>query len=331
VLPQGKRVELPSTLGAYSVAYKTQRITFLDTPGHAAFSAMRARGANVTDIVVLIVAADDGLMPQTIEAINHAKAAKVQIMVAITKIDVPGANIDKVKGQLQEKGLAPEDWGWRDDRMSCLSDQEGGHRGAPRKHSARRGSRGAESQREQSARGTVIEAQLEQGRGPTATVIVRTGTLKRAIFHLRKLRRQGEALHGRHGKPLKSAGPSTPVKVLGFRGLPNAGDEFVVMESERAAKALSADRLNDLRMNKLGRRSACRWKLFRQPRCRAAARADDGLKGDVQGSLEALITSLRADRQQKIDSGDVHSARGSNHESDILSRQRRTLSSLGSM
>jgi translation initiation factor IF-2 len=165
-------------IGAYSVEHDGQRITFLDTPGHAAFTAMRARGANVTDIVVLIVAADDGIMPQTIEALNHAKAANVKILVAITKIDVPGANIDKVKGQLQEKGLAPEDWGG--DTIVCpvSAVKNQGIDKLLEAITLEAEMLELKASSEQTPRGTVIEAQIEQGRGPTATIIVKSGTLK---------------------------------------------------------------------------------------------------------------------------------------------------------
>ena len=307
-------------IGAYAVTYKDQKITFLDTPGHAAFTAMRARGANVTDIVVLVVAADDGIMPQTLEAINHAKAAKVQIMVAITKIDVPGANIEKVKGQLQEKGLVPEDWGGDTIvvPVSAIKNQgidqlletillvaEVAELKAPDKAAAR---------------GTVIEAQVEQGRGPTATVIVRIGTLKVGdAFICGNYDGKVKSLIDDAGKPLKGAGPSTPVRVLGFSGLPNAGDEFLVMESERAAKALSQERLNELRLQKLvtpGR--ATLENLFDSLAAGQRPVLNMVLKCDVQGSCEALVTSLKQIDSKKIDLEIVHAAVGPITDSDVL-------------
>ena len=223
-------------IGAYSVTHNNHRITFLDTPGHAAFTAMRARGANVTDIVVLVVAADDGIMPQTLEALSHARAAKVKIIVAITKIDVPGANLDKVKGQLQEKGLAAEDWGGETGICPVAAPKGQGVNELLDRILLECEMLELKASSQQSPRGTVIEAQVEQGRGPTATVIVRMGTLKIGdAFICGTFDGKVKSLIDDSGKPLKSAGPSTPVKILGFSGLPNAGDELVVMVSERAA------------------------------------------------------------------------------------------------
>ncbi len=307
-------------IGAYSVSHDGNKLTFLDTPGHAAFTAMRARGANVTDIVILVVAADDGLMPQTIEAINHAKAAGATIIVAINKIDLPSANPDRVKQQLQEHGLSPEDWGGdticcpvsavRGDGISellsmiCLQAEvmelKAGS-GVP-------------------ARGVVIEAEVEAGRGPTATVIVKMGTLRTGQAYIcgnqwGKIKQ----LIGDSGKPMKEAGPSTPVKILGFAGLPFAGDELVAMESDRAARALSEERLNEIRLNKLAApQRATLESLF--------ATTDSGqrkelrlvVKSDVQGSMEAILTALKDIPDTKIFLTIIHSAVGPITESDVL-------------
>ena len=227
-------------IGAYRVEYKNHPITFLDTPGHAAFTAMRARGANVTDIVVLVVAADDGLMPQTLEAISHAKAAKVKIIVAINKIDLPSANVDRVKKQLQEKELQPEDWGGditKQVGVCGFRDEGHWHQRFAGAHPPRGGNSGTEGQSLCSFRAAlIIEAPRRSGfpdRGPTATVLIRSGTFEERGngYHLRQLFWPGwKLLIDDMGKSLKEAGPSTPVKVLGFAGLPNAGDEFLVME-----------------------------------------------------------------------------------------------------
>ncbi len=240
-------------IGAYSVDYKGSKITFIDTPGHAAFTAMRARGANITDIVVLVVAADDGIMPQTIEAINHAKAAPhVKIMVAINKIDLPSANIDKVKKQLQERDLAPEDWGG--ETIVCPVSAT---KGTGLDHLLEMMALQAEVMELKASptatpRGTVIEAQVESGRGPTATVIVQIGTLKIGDpFICGDYAGKVKSLMDDRGQSIEEAGPATPVKVLGFTGLPNAGDEFLVMESERSAKTLSQERLQVKRADKL--------------------------------------------------------------------------------
>jgi len=306
-------------IGAYSVEHNGQRITFLDTPGHAAFTAMRARGATVTDIVVLIVAADDGIMPQTIEALNHAKAAKVKILVAITKTDVPGANLDKVKGQLQEKGLVPEDWGG--DVIVCpVSAIKGlGIDKLLEALTLEAEMLELKASQEQNPRGTVIEAQIEQGRGPTATIIVKTGTLKVGQpFICGRYSGKVKSLMDDRGKAIKEAGPSTPCKVLGFSGLPNAGDELVGMENDRDAQRLSDERLEEERMGKLSTpQRATLESLFDDLADGKRKKLKIVLKGDVQGSLEALITSLGEIKSKKIDLDIVHSAVGPISESDI--------------
>ncbi len=306
-------------IGAYTVDYKGTRITFLDTPGHAAFTSMRARGAHVTDIVVLVVAADDGLMPQTIEAINHAKAAEhVTIMVAANKMDLPGANLDRLKQQLQERGLTPEDWGG-DTIVVPVSATKG--TGIPElleNMVAQAEIMELKASPTATPRGTVIEAQVEAGRGPTATVIVQMGTLKIGEpFICGDYGGKVKSLVDDRGKPIKSAGPSTPVKVLGFTGLPNAGDEFLVMESEKSAKTLSEERLAKKRTEKLS--------VPQRATLESLLEAADGkkvlrlvLKCDAQGSLEALVASLGQIESKKIDLEFIHSGVGPISESDIL-------------
>ena len=306
-------------IGAYTVDYKGTRITFLDTPGHAAFTAMRARGAHVTDIVVLVVAADDGLMPQTLEAISHAKAAPhVKIMVAINKVDLPSANIDRVKKQLQERELSPEDWGG--DTIVC---EVSATKGTGIDHLLEMMALQAEvmelkASPTATARGTVIEAQVEPGRGPTATVIVQMGTLRTGDpFICGDYGGKIKSLMDDRGKPIKEAGPSTPVKILGFSGLPQAGDEFLVMESERSAKTLSEERLLERRADKLS--------VPQRATLESLLEAADGkkhlrivLKCDAQGSLEALVGALGQIESKKIDLELVHAGVGPVSESDIL-------------
>src|SRR5947207_4153391 len=306
-------------IGAYSVEHNGAKITFIDTPGHAAFTAMRARGANVTDIVVLVIAADDGIMPQTIEAINHAKAAPhVKIMVAINKIDLPSANIDKVKKQLQERELAPEDWGG--ETIVCPVSAT---KGTGIDHLLEMMTLQAEVMELKASptatpRGTVIEAQVEAGRGPTATVIVQMGTLKVGDpFICGDYSGKVKSLLDDRGQPIKKAGPSTPLKVLGFTGLPNAGDEFLVMDSERSAKTLSEERLLAKRADKLT--------VPQRATLESLLEAADGkkvlrivLKCDAQGSLEALVGALEQIESKKIDLEIIHSAVGPISESDIL-------------
>jgi translation initiation factor IF-2 len=306
-------------IGAYTVDYKGTRITFLDTPGHAAFTAMRARGAHVTDIVVLVVAADDGLMPQTLEAISHAKAAPhVKIMVAINKIDLPGANLDRVKKQLQERELSPEDWGG-DTIVVPVSATKGiGIDELLENMAVQAEVMELKASPTAIPRGTVIEAQVEAGRGPTATVIVQMGTLKIGDpFICGHYAGKVKSLIDDRGKPLKEAGPSTPVKVLGFSGLPQAGDEFLVMESERSAKTLSEERLLGRRADKLA--------APQRATLESLLEAADGkkhlrivLKCDAQGSLEALTGALTQIESKKIDLEIIHAGVGPISESDIL-------------
>jgi translation initiation factor IF-2 len=306
-------------IGAYSVMHKGMPITFIDTPGHAAFTAMRARGANVTDIVVLVVAADDGLMPQTIEAINHAKAAPhVKIMVAINKIDLPGANIDRVKQQLQERELSPEDWGGETIVVPVSATKEIGIDELLENMSALAEVTELKASPTATPRGTVIEAQVEPGRGPTATVIVQMGTLKVGDpFICGHYGGKVKSLMNDLGKPIKEAGPSTPVKVLGFTGLPDAGDEFLVMGSERSAKTLSEERLVTKRTEKLS--------MPQRATLESLLEAADGkkhlriiLKCDAQGSLEALTGALSQIESKKIDLGIIHAGVGPISESDML-------------
>lgn len=306
-------------IGAYSVDHNGHKITFIDTPGHAAFTAMRARGANVTDIVVLVVAADDGLMPQTIEAINHAKAAAhVKIMVAVNKMDLPGANLDRVKKQLQERGLTPEDWGG--ETIICPVSAT---KGTGIDHLLEMMSLQAEVMELKASptarpRGTVIEAQVEAGRGPTATVIVQMGTLKTGDpFICGDYSGKVKSLLDDRAKPVKQAGPSTPVRVLGFTGLPNAGDEFLVMESERATKQLSDERLETKRTNKLFvPQRATLETLLETAGGRKVLRLV--LKADTQGSVEAIVNALKQIETKKVDLEIIHSAVGPISESDIL-------------
>jgi len=306
-------------IGAYSVEHNGRKITFIDTPGHAAFTAMRARGANVTDIVVLVVAADDGIMPQTVEAINHAKAAPhVKIMVAVNKMDLPGANLDRVKKQLQERALTPEDWGG--ETIICPVSAT---KGTGIDHLLEMMALQAEVMELKASptarpRGTVIEAQLEAGRGPTATVIVQMGTLKIGDpFICGDYSGKVKSLLDDRSKSVRQAGPSTPVKVLGFTGLPNAGDEFLVMESERATKQLSDERLETKRTNKLFvPQRATLETLLETAGGRKVLRIV--LKADTQGSVEAIVNALKQIETKKVDLEIIHSAVGPISESDIL-------------
>jgi translation initiation factor IF-2 len=306
-------------IGAYSVTYQGQSITFIDTPGHEAFTAMRARGAKVTDVVILVVAADDGIMPQTNEAINHARAAKVPIIVAINKIDLPSANVDRVKTQLQDKGLAPEDWGGETICVPVSATKKTGIDKLLEMILLQAEIMELKASPTAPARATVIEAQIEPGRGPTATVIVQMGTLKVGQpFICGNFWGKVKSLINDVGENAKAAGPATPVKVLGFTGLPNAGDELTAMESEKSVRTLSEERLADLRNQKLAMpQRATLESLFDS--------MGDGhktlrliLKCDVQGSAEALTASLNQIESKKIDLELIHVGVGPITESDVL-------------
>lgn len=307
-------------IGAYSVERNGHKITFLDTPGHAAFTAMRARGANVTDIAVIVVAADDGLMPQTLEAISHAKAAKVKIVVAINKIDLPSANPDRVKTQLQEQGLTPEDWGGETICVPVSATKGTGINDLLDLMLLEAEMLELKSNPATDARCTVIEAQVEQGRGPTSTVIVRMGTLQVGdAFICGNYWGKVKQLINDLGKPVKEAGPSMPVKVLGLSGLPNAGDELVVMDSEKSARLLSEERLAELRGTKLaGPQRATLENLFASMASDAKPTLKAIIKCDVQGSLEAVVASLKEIPQKKITLDMIHTAVGPITESDVL-------------
>ncbi len=239
-------------------------------------------------------------MPQTQEAINHAKAAKVNIMVAINKVDLPGANVDRVKQQLQQQDLTPDDWGGEIPVCPVSATKGTGIDHLLELMTLQAELLDLKASPTADARGTVIEAQLEAGRGPTATVIVQTGTLRAGdAFICGSYSGKVKALFDDLGKPLKEAGPSTPVKVVGFSGLPGAGDEFLVMDSEKDAKTLSEERLVPTAARSSSPRNARRWKASSTATTGDAQDLRLVLKADVQGSLEAIIDVAQPDREQK--------------------------------
>ena len=298
-----------------------KQVTFLDTPGHEAFTKMRARGANVTDIAVLVVAADDGIMPQTIEAMNHAKAAQVPIIVAINKCDLPAANVDRVKKQLQEHGLSPESWGGDVITVDVSATTKKGLDTLLEMILLQAEMMELQASPKIGAKGNVVEAQIEPGLGPTATVLVRKGTLRvgDAVVigqHGCKIR----ALVNDKGQRVKEATPSMPVKIVGLSGLPDAGEEFVVMKNEKEARVLMEQRqLEDraataapaARHTKLedilGDMAEGKKKILRVV-----------LKADVQGSLEAIADSLGKLTSEKIELELIHGAVGNINENDVL-------------
>ncbi len=307
-------------IGAYHVKLKGGRIVFLDTPGHAAFTAMRARGAQVTDIVVLIVAADDGVMPQTIEAISHAKAAKVPIVVAINKIDVPGARSDYVKQQLAEQELLPEDWGGQTICVETSAIDGTGIDFLLEMLLLEAALLELKANPNKLARGVVIEAQVDKGRGAIATVLVQSGTLRVGdVFVSGRYSGRVRAMMDGFGKRMKEAGPSCPVEVLGFTGVPEAGDKFYVVESDKDARAISETRLDRYRNEKLGENSHVSLdNLFQQIQEGEIKELNVVLKGDVQGSVQAVASSLLELSADEVKINIIHQAVGGITETDIL-------------
>jgi translation initiation factor IF-2 len=295
-------------------------ITFLDTPGHEAFTKMRARGANITDIALLVVAADDGIMPQTIEAINHAKAAQVQIIVAINKCDLPTANPDRVKKQLQEHGISPESWGGDTITVEVSASTKKGIDTLLEMILLQAEILELKASPKVPAKGNVIEAQVEPGMGPTATVLVRKGTLRVGDGIVcgpfwAKIR----ALVNDKGQRIKEAPPSTPVKIVGLSGLPEAGLEFNVMKNDKEARALGDQRQLEARGAAAGHGRGSRLEdLLSQLKDGEKKKPHVVLKADVQGSLEAIADSLGKLKGDKVELDIIHGAVGSITENDVL-------------
>ena len=291
-------------IGAYTVDMDARQITFLDTPGHAAFTAMRARGANVTDIAVLVVAADDGVMPQTIEAINHAKAAGVCIIIAMNKMDLPGTNSDRIKQQLNEHGVMVEDWGGS---VGCIP--VSAITGAGIDQLLERITLEAEmlelkANPHKKATGFVIEAQMEAGMGPTATLLVRDGTLKVGDNVLCGAQwGRIKALINYQGSKVRTAGPSLAVKCIGLTGVPGAGDEFSVCASTAEARQLSEALLAELKADELNQTSRSKVSLddlFGKAGAAEVKELNVIVKCDVQGSVEAIVGSLAGIKSEKV-------------------------------
>ena len=307
-------------IGAYHVELENGTIVFLDTPGHAAFTAMRARGAQATDIVVLIVAADDGVKPQTIEAINHAKAAKVPIVVAINKIDVPGARQDYVKQQLVDNDLVPEEWAGQTICVEISAIEGTGIELLLEMLLLEAALLELKANPNKSARGVVIEAQVDKGRGAIATVLVQSGTLKVGdTFVSGRYSGRVRAMMSDDGRRIKEAAPSTPVEVLGFTGVPEAGDLFFVIDSEKDARTISSERQDKYRISKLGAHSHVSLDaLFQQIQEGEIKELNVIIKGDVQGSVQAITESLLKLSTLEVKINIIHEATGGITETDIL-------------
>jgi translation initiation factor IF-2 len=313
-------------IGAYTISFphperkdEIQQITFLDTPGHAAFSAMRARGANVTDIVILVVAANDGVMPQTLEALSHAQAARVPIIVAVNKIDHPNANAMKVRQQLQEKGLVPDDWGGETPFVEVSALTKAGVPHLLEILLLRADLMELKANPTRKAKGNVIESGLEPG-GPTATVLVRKGTLRVGdVVICGEYYGKVRALINEEGQRLKEAAPSVAVKVLGLNGVPQAGLEFSVMENERAARDLADQREQEAKdESKESRAKVTLENLFATLDSNQAKALKIVVKADTQGSVEAIVEALRKIETDKVSLDIIHSAVGTITESDVL-------------
>ncbi|MDQ0048100.1 translation initiation factor IF-2 [Paenibacillus polymyxa] len=307
-------------IGAYQVEINSKKITFLDTPGHEAFTAMRARGAQVTDMTIIVVAADDGVMPQTVEAINHAKAAGLPIIVAVNKIDKPDANPDKVKQELTEYELVPEEWGGDTIFVNVSAKQRMGledllemillvaevneYKANPNKR----------------ARGTIIEAELDKGRGSVARILVQNGTLKVGdAFVAGNCFGRVRAMVNDKGRRLKEAGPSTPVEITGLTEVPLAGDPFMVFEDERKARAIADRRAITQRQSDLGSNTRVTLDdLFQHIKDGEMKDLNVIIKGDVQGSVEALKGSLNKIEVEGVRVKILHSGAGAITESDII-------------
>lgn len=308
-------------IGAYTVQINGKNISFLDTPGHEAFTAMRMRGAQVTDIAILVVAADDGVMPQTVEAINHAKAANVDIIVAINKIDKPGANPDRVKQELSEYGLLTEDWGGQTICVPVSALKKQGIDTLLEMVLLVAEIKELRANPNKAARGTIIEAQLDKGRGPVATVLVQSGTLKVGDpivvgTTFGKIR----AMTDDKGKKVKKAGPSTPVEILGLSEVPFAGDAFYVAKSEKQARQLSEAVIAKGRVDmiKFTPNKVSLDDLFTQIQAGNVKDLNIVVKADVQGSVEALKQSLEKLSNEEVRIRTIHGGVGAITESDVM-------------
>ena len=307
-------------IGAYRVRVGDREITFLDTPGHAAFTTMRARGAQVTDIAVLVVAADDGIMPQTIEAINHAKAAGVSIIVAINKMDKPAANPDLVKQQLTEYELVPEEWGGDVPCIPVSAHTKMGIEDLLEMIILTADMMELKANPDRAAKGTVIEARLDKGRGPVATVLVQNGTL-----HVGDIVVAGttvgriRAMMNERGERVTSAGPSVPVEVTGLNEVPVGGDTFNAVSDERLARELVEQRLNEKKEEMFNSQTKVTLdNLFEQMKVGEMKELKIIVKADVQGSVEAVRQSLEKLSNDEVRVHVIHGAVGAINESDVM-------------
>ncbi len=307
-------------IGAYQVSLNGRDITFLDTPGHAAFTAMRARGAQVTDIVILVVAADDGVMPQTREAVNHAKAAGVPIIVAINKIDKPESKPDRIKQELAEFELTPEEWGGQTIFCEVSAKKKIGLEHLLEMILIQADVLELKANPDKMARGTVIEAKLDKGRGPVATVLVQSGTLKVGDFFVTGAQfGKVRALINDKGERVESAGPSMPAEVIGFSNVPLAGDRFVVLEEERKARQIAEGRQAKQRSTELGlMKKVTLEDLHTQIQEGVVKELNIVIKADVSGSAGAIVDSLEKLSTAAVKLKVIHTSVGAITETDVM-------------
>jgi translation initiation factor IF-2 len=309
-------------IGAYQAHHADKVITFLDTPGHEAFTAMRARGARVTDLAVIVVAADDGVKPQTQEAIDHAKAADVPIVVAVNKIDKEGAQPERVRTELTQHGLQPSEWGGETEFVDVSAKTRHGLDGLLDTIQVVADLEELKANRDVEASGTVIESKLDPGRGPVVSLLIQRGTLRVgdalvAGAHFGRVR----AMHDFTGARMKQAQPGEPVEVLGFDGVPEAGELVRVVENERRARQLAGERANRLKTEALARRSGRKVSLedvFKLAREGAVKELSLVVKADVAGSLEAIEDEIAKLPQDEVSVNIIHRGVGGINESDVM-------------
>ena len=317
---EGEAGGITQHIGAYQVQLDDRLITFLDTPGHAAFTSMRARGAQVTDVAILVVAADDGVMPQTVEAINHAKAAGVPIIVAVNKIDKEGANPDRVLQQLTEYELVPEEWGGDTIVCNISAKQNIGIENLLEMVLLTADIQELKANPDRRAKGTVIEAKLDRGRGPVATILIQNGTLHTGdIVIAGKTVGRVRAMTDDRGRKLDSAGPSMPVEIIGLSEVPDAGDLFYAVEDERMARELAEQRKTEEKDEKAKMQEKITLEnLFSHIKEGEVKDFNIIVKADVQGSAEAVTASLRKLSNEEVRVQVIHSGVGGINESDVM-------------
>ncbi len=319
---RGEAGGITQHIGAYKIKFKSGGITFLDTPGHEAFTSLRARGAHVTDLVILVVAADDGVMPQTIEAIDHARAAGVPIVVAINKVDKPNADIEKVKKQLVDYDLNPEDWGGKTITVEVSAKTKEGIDNLLEMILLEAELLQLKANTNKLAQGIVIEAELSKGKGSIATVLVQDGTLRKGdVIVAGKFYGKLKALIDDTGKQIKKALPSTPVVIMGLSGVPEAGEKFYVVKNENVAREIAQKRLAKARQDSVsgtGQKHVSLEDIYERIQKGNVNQLNLIIKADVQGSLEALMDSINKIPTDEVKINIMHKGVGSIKESDVM-------------